>query len=75
MKSENKEIFDRMSRLIDTSEENHKLIIERYISLCNRELHKRTNSDSFFGIYGASLAIKQRFESKFGKFIPRYEGV
>lgn len=66
-----KELLDKISRMIDTSDEQHKDCVERYISLVNRRLHKETDMDAFHGIYGASAVLQRKWEDKFGMFTPR----
>lgn len=69
MKKHIKELLDKISRMIDAADEQHKDCVERYISLANRQLHQE--KDEFWGIAGASLALQRRWEDKFGVFIPR----
>lgn len=68
-----KELLDKISRMIDTADEEHRDCIERYISLANRQLHQE--KDEVWGIVGASLALQRRWNDKFGVFIPRDEPV
>jgi len=71
-------LFEKMKRLIDTSSIEDKKIVERYLSLANREIHTYSdikNPCNMFGIVGASMGLKCRFESKFGDFIWRENGI
>ena len=64
-----KELLDKISRMIDTADEQHKDCVERYVSLVNRRLKQET--DEIYGIWGASVAIQRKWEDKFGAFSPR----
>ncbi len=66
MNKKTRKLLDRMARLINTSKKEQKEIVERYISLCNRELHK--NKKDVWGIAGASAAIRRGFCDKFGGY-------
>ena len=58
----------KMKRLIDTSSLEDRTIVERYLSLANRQLHTFKDANYIFSVVGASMGLKCRFESKFGDF-------
>lgn len=70
---ESKAILDKMTKVIDTSNKNHKEMFIRYIGLCNKMLHY--NIDNYdlgvadiFGIAGASMALEKRYEGRLRTF-------
>ncbi len=68
-------ILDKAVRLIQTSKPAHKKVIERWIYLANRELHKKKYSEDIFRIAGASMAVKLAFIEKFGSFVIQDESI
>ena len=64
-----KKILDSINRIIETSSVKHRKVVERYISLANRQLHKEQD---VWVVIGASLALQAKFEKKFGPFTPRH---
>ena len=74
MSQEAKGLLDKAFKVIKTSESSHSATTERYISLVNRRLHTFAG-DEVWSIAGASLALKQAFETKFGVFRVRSEAV
>ena len=77
-----RELADRLStkaaKIIDSSNEQHRASVERWLSLYNQRMHKlieNNDTPNCFGIIGMSLGIRHRFESKFGYFYPRGEPI
>lgn len=68
-------IMEKMSRVVHQATDKTRKTSERYLSLCNRQLHIEWEKTKNFGILGGSLAIRQHWEQKFRVFIPRDEPV
>lgn len=70
MTAEIEDLLRKMARIIDSSEERHKRLANRYICLANRRLHKllKKNSESIMEVAGVSTAIRFRWIVKFGIF-------
>jgi hypothetical protein len=73
MKEEHSQLFEKMARLIDTAKPEHKRVVERYLSLCNKKLHNDIDKKNYewngiWGIIGGSMGIEERFKSVFGTF-------
>ena len=68
-----KELLDKVNRMIETTDEQHKDCVERYITLVNKRLNQE--KEEIRGIHGASAILQRRWEDKFGTFVPRYEAV
>lgn len=68
MKLSTKALFDKITRLIDTSDERHKRIIERYISLTKARLHEMISAgaDNHADILAAHRRTVQHFNREFG---------
>lgn len=68
-------LMEKMAKVIDTSAINQKPIVERYLSLANRQLNDEWERTNHWGIIGGSVGLKQRFEAKFGYFVPRSSAI
>ena len=68
-------ILKKMVRVIKTSDDRHRYMAERYISLANHRLNDISNSNNVWGVIGASMAIEKQWNAKFGAFVPRSEPV
>jgi hypothetical protein len=80
MEKEHNALFEKMARLIDTAKPEHKSVVERYISLCNRKLHNdlekhKLSKPQVWGLIGGSLGIESRFNGVFGVFNRRSEPI
>ena len=69
MKKHIKELLDKINRMIESADEQHRDCVERYVSLANRRLQQE--KDEIYGIWGASVALQRKWEDKFGTFLPR----
>lgn len=69
-----RQLADKAKRVIDSASAKQKEVVERYMTLFNVRMHELTEQmwwvDSF-GAAGASMGLKNRLESKFGRFIMR----
>jgi len=65
------DLMDKMMKVIDSAYLDQKPIVERYLSLANRQLNEEFEKTKDWGIIGGSMGLKQRFESKFGYFVPK----
>lgn len=61
-------LLNKMRDVIDSATPKQKDVVERYLSLANVVLHKEWDDTKDWGILGASMGLKNRFESKFGNF-------
>lgn len=72
MKTEPEIILDKMNKIINTSNIVHKEVVTRYLCLGNKLLNNMEQYPDDFDIWsiaGASTAIKQNYEAKFGTFL------
>lgn len=65
-------ILDKMAAVIEGASEKNKEVARRWISLGNFELHKIIDQGggAVWGIVGASMALQDRWEEKFGRWYP-----
>lgn len=72
MEKKTEQLLCRMKRLVEGSEQCHQEVVERYLSLANRQLNTAVKKEKdVWGIIGASCGIKHLFKEKFGYFSAR----
>lgn len=67
-----------MIKVIETTDEKHKEVSQRWMSLANRKCHVQVNSlkgADVWGVIVICLAIQKRWEEKFGVFCPKSESI
>lgn len=72
MTPEQQALFDKASRMIDTSGPQHRDCLMRWLSLMNAQVNSRPVS---WSIIGASMGLQRRVEDRFGRFRPMAQPV
>ena len=65
-------MLDKACALVRTSEQKHKPMLDRWLSMMNKKIHQ---AGATWSLIGASMAIKHGYQEKFGSFIPKEEPV